>query len=517
MDTQCNIQFYEKNHLIQAPVLSLTKEGVQLQDAITLIENSILKLIFTAPKDAKLCLADLTFYPSEQQQSVYSYQHNSQYPFTTGYYIGELHFDNKIAYFPFYVDSKIAPVHHQKMVTEVEQYLSYFSRTAGHGVMAADELSINYIIKHEKSFIQAIQQLIAYPKSEIEKTYQLQLPNKTTVYDIRSEQYAQRHPQEKKVYAPIKKQVFDILENQLLKQMLQKCKIIFTEYLRKAAITDPFLAKILQRILYQIELFLRTDWVEDLDIPYEFTVPMSFFQLPNYETVYQMHRQIKKPSSQSTNYVNRSTKSSAEIYEIWCYIKLIATYEKLGYKMTLNNLSFTYEQQSVVFNNASQNFVQLEKEDACIRLFFEDSIPRFRERVQRLSPLYTMHKNQPDCRIDFWKNDEYRGSHLLDFKYRKMEYLWKKAVKDNQYNDTIQQLSSYSIAMQSNSSILNGQLNPLLDRMPTKEAWALYPYNDGFTNSQLKDFQIRLIPFTPADDNQLFKAHLEKLTSSFYS
>lgn len=517
MDTQCNIRFHEKNKEVKIPTLSATKETIDLEQAISFVENSPLNLDFTAEKEAKLILADLTFYPTEQQQIIYVYKNQHHYPFTTGYYIGELHINDVIWYFPFYVASKIKSEHHKKMVLEVEQFLTYFSRTAGHGITLLDDISINYIVKQEKVFIRAIQQLIAHPKTEIEVSYELQLPSKVKKKDIRTLQYAQRHPNETKVYAPIKKQIFDILENQLLKQMLQKCKLTFAQYLQKSAVNDPDLAQLLQRILYHIELFLQTDWVENLDIPYEFAVPVSFFQLPNYETIFQMLRQIKNPSQQSQNYVSRSIKSSSEIYEIWCYIKLIASYENLGYKITVNNLSFTYDQQQVYFNTAVQNYVQLEKEEACIRLFFEDSIPRFRTSVQPLSPLYTMHNNQPDCRIDFWKSGNYRGSHLIDFKYRKMEYIWKKARNENQHNETIQQLSSYAIAMQSNSSLLNGKLEILLDRMPTKEAWALYPYNDNFSNSELKDFQIRLIPFTPAEDNEQFEARLKEITANFLS
>lgn len=515
MDTQCNIVFQQYDEKLSPSELYESKEEINLNTALVLQENSVSTVLFTGPADAKLFLDELQFSPSDKAQFIYTYQHNTGYPFTTGYYIAEIFYADQLRYFPFIVAAKIPKKTHETMVKEVEQFIAYLSQTGKNNVERAATLNISYVVEQEQAFIQALKSISDHPKKKVELYYELLDANKVKVRDERSQQYAIRHPQEKKVWAPLKKQQLNILENQLVKQMVKQCKTQFSNYLQHYVVADLKLEKVVKRLLYQIDNFLCLSWVEQLPLPKEHTLPLSFIELPSYRTIFAMQRHLKQAQASKITIENRSLKSSSELYEIWCFVQLIYQYEQLGYTIVKNNLSFKSETQSIIFDAEQKNYVELQLEQTTLRLFYEDVLPNFMREIDTLSPICTMHNNKPDCRIDFWQNNLYKGSHLIDFKYRKMEYVWNRALKHGKQNGTIQQLASYALAVQSNSTRLNGELNPALDRMPTKEAWALYPFNDTFSNPQLKDYQIRFIPFTPGEENIVLRHYLQQINLHF--
>ncbi|MBQ0140975.1 MAG: DUF2357 domain-containing protein [Kurthia sp.] len=515
MDILCKISFSEHHYVAEPITFYKTKAAIDLARAITLHENSISQVLFLAPADSKLKLDSLVYSPKEEHQAIYHFQDSAQYPFTTGYYIGEVHIKEEVYYFPFHIASKIAQEAHDIMVREVEQFSSNLSQTQGYNLVQKSAENIDFIMKNERKFIQAIQQIMHAPKSDLVISYELQAANVVKFTDARSQRYALQHPQQTKVYAPVKKQQYNLLENQLVKMMLTSCQSIFTHYLHEFGATDELLQKTLTRLIFQINEFCQLDWVTDLELPREFTIPLTFFQLPHYQMIYLVHRQLKHSDKQEVAIVERSSKSSAEIYEVWCFIKLVACYEKLGFHIEKHHISFSYTQNTLKFDAQEKNYIELAKGSSRIRLFFEDSISRLSKETNHLSPLYTMHNNLPDCRIDFWQDGQFKGAHLIDFKYRKMEYIWFKAQETNKPNDTLQQLASYALAMQTNSLRLNGHQDSLLDRMPTKEAWALYPFEDHFSNTKLKPYQIRFIPFTPGQENDSLMQQLEEMTSFF--
>lgn len=283
--------------------------------------------------------------------------------------------------------------------------------------------------------------------------------------------------------------------NQMLKIQLQN----------SLAIVSPYEAT-------RIRQFLQQDWMQTVDVPSHYIHSNDGMYNPYYREISQiLQNRMNQPIVRGT--VQKS-KSGAEIYEVWGYLKVIEYLKELGY--TSRNAELTLKNNSkgdVTFDHDTQNYVELVKEDTVLRVFWEDALLRDARKVSPMQPLYTWHNHTPDCRIDFWHKGLYKGTHIIDFKYRHLEKRWTEQVAYSDPVDSMfKQLSAYALA-RSNSQQLNNVAEPLLDVAPVKQVWAVTPYTTTHQET-IEGYPLHLHTLQPGSQNESFKCMLESIVQT---
>ena len=198
--------------------------------------------------------------------------------------------------------------------------------------------------------------------------------------------------------------------------------------------------------------------------------------------------------------------NSSKLYELWGIIKLVETFQKLGFELQKGFHVEKNGSELQISGLASLDSFILSKEDIVVKITYE---PRLYERKSKdktsidTDPVYTVGTHtSPDCKIDFFfsiNNEKfYIYSLIIDFKYR---------LKDSFWNDRKcrEQLISYVDNTRS-SMISFYDKNKSLNMRPVRFVWALYPDRYNVVAEDIdEDIYVKLISFVPGYQDVLEK------------
>jgi hypothetical protein len=387
-------------------------------------------------------------------------------------------------------------------------------------------IELNYfgfIIKtYSDSLIGSINDIILKFNHKLKKNYNFINSDKIGLHDERSINMYNRKPIiSNKIIAPVYEIDYDLPENRMLKRMVKCICSRFREIkdLYEKTIEglqeDQF--KVLQnelkilhgeslKIINACEKFLNNTNVKLISTVNANKFNHVTFHDPRYSIIYNIFKRVEgefKVSIDSKLLLN--FKRTAKLYEIWGFTKIIHILKKelnfLPVKgWVFNNLN---NSNVIVSNLNSNTVVEMVKEDLTIKLHFDKQIPYSSTKTDLdNSPLYTIDvNNRPDVRLDFYRNNSFLGSIVMDFKFRKISSIWdnsKTEVKDRP--TTMLQLTRYYTGLM--SKYLLDNTNKML--RPVYEVWAFFP-NNNFSNTKeeyIEDYRLRLLCLRPGEDNQ---------------
>lgn len=533
MDTSFNITFIEvygdKEHHVECRRFSnqLAHQSIDAEVAV-LTENSVLRLYFEAPLGSKLYMDGLDqleehfvhedeygFYirPGRTAYPLFTPTENRKvYPFIPGMYSLMLHLnDGTVLETSVKVKAKrITENQHMTMIEEIEQMMETLvsepdateqsHRAYARSLFGENDYESALMILEEQ---QKLKQLLW----KIESSPYFQMADGENIY---GQAYLE----------PVV--AYDTVENRQLKKTLT---VLFSRIrqlnhsIRKSFQLDETgrkMAKELSQLAYQLLSCVQSSWlrhVRDVEFNWQHA---PYYTNPYAQQFYQLSQEIMRKKSTKRLYLplQLTNKRSDVLYELWGFLKVVAYLkETMDFKVVHHQFHIRRENST----SERSRFIELEKEQVRIRLFYDAKIPNRKEKLSAHDTMYTMSNNTPDCRLDVWEDGLYTGSLIIDFKYRKKQYLWNEAALEQEKPSTVmRQLSAYATSMRSDAMLLNGQNNRLIDAAPVHEVWAVYPmkYENSDANYEKNDYLIRFIDLSPGADHQHFKQLLKQSIES---
>lgn len=549
MDMPFSVTFIEvygeKEHVIPCKHFYDENDKKHSIEEVKLTENSVLKVYFEAPYGSKLYMDGLDqleenfvsedshgFYirPGKTAYPLYSPAGNkSPYPFIPGAYALQLRMPGQstLETYAKVVAKRMTEDQHHLMVQEIEDAVKGLSGelTAKRNLYTETALSIfgpdkiavySMILLNKEKIINGLQAIEKNRRYSVGKTYPIIPRAKARKIDEKSLKYLMMHPeQQHTIQAPVSTVTYDTPENRWLKAIVQ----VISKHVRemKAYCQQPYtkaykeeqrmqLEKDVRALQHKVMTFLNGRWMQDVQESATGKVPMALLHVGTYHVFYKIYRSIKqeKVSEIAGSGLQFQHKRSDLLYELWGYLKVVERLQvKEGFQIVANHFTG---------HEAEMNYIELVKESRLIRVFYNETMPNRKESISPYKTMFTMSNNTPDCRIDVWENTAFKGSLLIDFKYRKKEYLWndERLVQDKP-STVMRQLGAYSTSMKSDSWSLNGTRNLLTDAQPVHEVWAVYPmkYEEVYANYDINDYFIRFIDLSPGGNYDHFDGLLE--------
>lgn len=346
------------------------------------------------------------------------------------------------------------------------------------------------LINNADSLIMNLYLILKEPKFKVEKKYRqnpVGKPLKTDLHAIRLNQVKNNKHHHKYSYSNILE--YDIPLNRSLKFFLQELLndvISVVKYLkvnisglraeisiqkevyesRKKIEKEKDLLEIhlktIKQLKYTLVNSLNQEWLKNISSNLE--QQHRVHRYPYYRSIYSLYLNLRKESQYQINAFKNYIyywKETSKIYEIWGFIKLLVMLKQSSLKFTLFK-GWIFEQDSQVIYPllTAEDIIIMENQDGLkIKLYYDTIIPKSNESEGSLeNPLITNEINdRPDFRIDIYHQDMFKGSIIVDFKYRGIRKLGTPTTYiNNKINSegykVYSQLINYSYA---NSYYLN--------------------------------------------------------------
>lgn len=375
--------------------------------------------------------------------------------------------------------------------------------------------------KYSKKMIMTLMDIAENPRCEIRTEYDsisMDL-NKDHNFDAATmRRYATRSGCEARWKVPMKKTCYDIQDNRLLKNMLQEYDHKLAEFismlndetsLELASEHDKEMfsefretAEKLKKVtaILKAQEWFRT--VGKLSEPY---IPHSFILDARYNTIYQMHMELKQNEIQVhlNPEFDYTWKRSSYLYEMWCFFKVCHfllnkfDLESSDWNFDLNKeifFPFLKEGTKVCFSNIKTK----------IDVIYDQCLPLSKDDTDIEHPLYIAKQhgdhrnhNRPDIVMNIYdkESDVYIGSIILECKYRKLYSFWN----DDSTRSSKGQLEAYY--NNARSSYLLSGLGEMLNIRPVNKVLALSP-DDRAEGLEQQDFGIEIKTFKPSKEEK---------------
>ncbi|EHQ88534.1 DUF2357 domain-containing protein [Desulfosporosinus youngiae] len=138
------------------------------------------------------------------------------------------------------------------------------------------------------------------------------------------------------------------------------------------------------------------------------------------------------------------------LYEYWCYIKTIIALEQVGFAPVagwIYDASYRTNQEIMFPVLQEDTIVEMVKGLIRLAVSFNEKMPRAKRSAIRNSRILYMEGTnyKPDIRIDIFIRDVYKGSIVVDAKYRKRLNIWNNdRVEDDNRPKNMNTLQNYS-------------------------------------------------------------------------
>lgn len=262
------------------------------------------------------------------------------------------------------------------------------------------------------------------------------------------------------------------------------------------------------KIKTAIKILESAHWYQELTPGQCDKPPVALFIDSRYGILYKLYRQIKRYETSVTHdkLYAFQWKSSAKLYELWCFVQIYKSLQNLGFEVRDGWMSAASADGDKVLipSLPSGAYTAFSQDNIIIRLHYDSFIPYTSDETdQDYKPLYiSWIHNRPDIRLDVYIDALYSGSILMDSKYRRPTSFWNsQSLRSHLRPKEMEQLNCYST--QCSSLYLYGDKKNENIR-PVPEAWVLYPAQmPSFNNRLYSDQRIRFLHLAPQSENLL--------------
>lgn len=197
-------------------------------------------------------------------------------------------------------------------------------------------------------YMRSAKTIIASPHHKLAVEHQIMPAYKAKRTDARSEKWLANHPEyvqktergiaATKVLAVRKQITYDTVENQFAKFILnstvRQLQDFKQRYSESADRIDETVLASATRMISEIKRSISTSFLEGVS-EYKATQSMSlvFEMAPGYRELYKYHLMLKRGLSINGDVFKVSMKDTAQLYEYWCFIKLVSILKKQEYEL----------------------------------------------------------------------------------------------------------------------------------------------------------------------------------------
>lgn len=393
---------------------------------------------------------------------------------------------------------------HQKMIHEIETHANGLARDwirkkntpdFFRGIDGMDPTYIDYaflLVNHNSVIRNAINVISKSPYSILEKNYKLSSINKGEKIDLtsikmnqmknNSSLFSLRSYSDTQVYSYFYKDSYFNNVNMYLKKVVSKLIEILKRSNQDIVILKSHLlseivtlkryskssnqgdrSKIMHKEKQLIKLeelehsskqleknlsgFSNNSFLGKIQKSNKKIVSQQFIKSPGYNTFHKLYNIIGNNLNDSIkDLFEYSWKSSEELYEYWCFIKIIECLIELNFK-PINGWIYSSSNNNNSINipaipdNTSIEFI---KNEVKLVFIFNSSIGTTPEKAKKEnSPYWTRsNRNKPDFRIDIYTQGEFKKTIVLDSKYSPSKNIWNK--NSYQDNKVVNQLKMYA-------------------------------------------------------------------------
>lgn len=201
-------------------------------------------------------------------------------------------------------------------------------------------------------FQNAANTIISSPHHKLYVEHPIVPAHKVKKIDNQTIKWLQKHPQNvvpmvagySAVKAPtVKKQItYNTIENQftkfILKSTAKKLKDFRNRYTRSTRKPEPALLDSVDSMAAVLNKFINGSFLREVD-DYKATQSMSlvFEMAPGYRELYKYHLMMQRGLSVHGDVFRMSLKDTAQLYEYWCFIKLV-TLMKRNYRLASSDV-----------------------------------------------------------------------------------------------------------------------------------------------------------------------------------
>lgn len=398
------------------------------------------------------------------------------------------------------------------------------------------------ISSHFDRVMAAISDLYTRVNFRTRTDYQLVPADRAKVVDGITVRHQLKHPELKGyLMAPVKTVDYNLPENIWMKRMIQRLIAVLNQFVGSVEAharhleeeiqelsrfsfqesTRNLLAekeKAYQELLRYIEMVQRmkvgfqmivsAPWYEQVQAQRMTSIPNVLATDSRYRTIYLLYSELQQEEMEVAldPQFSMHWKRTDKLYEIWGFVQLLRFLTEWGLEPIggwIFDAQFDRERMLVPTLPAGERIV-LQKGELLLHYVYDGIIPlASKETSMYQHPLYMLQQhNRPDGRLDLYEKGIYKGTVMLDFKYRPIRNFWdsEQLTQPNRKRE-MDQLIAYSNAR---SNYLYGGHSSWTQRMrPVAEVWAFYPVREGRWEPTIanEDHDVRIIPFSPGGDN----------------
>ncbi|RCW41677.1 DUF2357 domain-containing protein [Paenibacillus prosopidis] len=259
------------------------------------------------------------------------------------------------------------------------------------------------------------------------------------------------------------------------------------------------------------QMVVHAPWYQEITNKTFTHIPHNLQSDSRYRALFQLHRDLKEEELEVfiDPAVTYQWKRTDKLYEMWGYIQILKLLFKLGFKPKSGWLydSLVEDKSLLIPYLPSGEKIVMLKDDLRIHYFYDAVLPITASGTAlERAPLYMGKNNRPDGRIDYFKQDIYVGSLVIDFKYRPMSNFWQNSYYSLMSRPKeMEQLIAYK--RDSNSKYLYGEekgkrFREMYSPRPVREVWALYAEAKDSLQKHLffNDDSIHIFPMNPGQD-----------------
>ncbi|MBM7565258.1 DUF2357 domain-containing protein [Paenibacillus sacheonensis] len=284
-------------------------------------------------------------------------------------------------------------------------------------------------------------------------------------------------------------------------------------------------AQLVHRMKIGFQMINHAPWFDEITYKPFTHIPHNLLLDSRYRALYQLHRDIKEEEVEisldpSFTY---QWKRTDKLYEMWGYLHLLKLLCQIGFEpksgWMYDNLKG--DELFLIPHMASGERIILTKNDLSIQFVYDGVIPLAGSATNlEGTPLYMGKNNRPDGRLDFYQQNVYVGSLIVDFKYRPVSNFWVNSKHNSiTRQKEMEQLIAYK--RDSNSRFLYGEgqraknFRETFSPRPVREVWAIYaePRMEYRNQSFIHDDSIRIIPMNPGQNFDEIIANLQLIIS----
>ena len=197
-------------------------------------------------------------------------------------------------------------------------------------------------------YMKAAKTIIASPHHKLMVEHQVMPAHKARKTDAMSEKWLAKHPEyvkrttnginAEKVLAVRKQITYDTTENQFTKFILNSTIKQLNEfkkrYINTADSVDETVVAKADYMISSIKHSVSSSFLEEVS-EYKATQSMSlvFGMAPGYRELYKYYLMLQRGLSINGDVFKMSMKDTAQLYEYWCFIKLVSIMKKKNYKL----------------------------------------------------------------------------------------------------------------------------------------------------------------------------------------